>query len=1089
MHHSQEITNAACFFSESPRIVGVHIHPSVEYIVAVLSILRCGEAFLPLDPTWPQERIMSIVSSSRTSLIIGCSVFSSRGKTSRSDVGNWIVDRTGCSVLHLSMGAGPKDNFVQSGLVWPCESRNPRKFCYLMYTSGSTGRPKGVCGTETGLLNRFLWMQAQFPLGGEDILLFKTSISFVDHLQEFLSAILTSTTLIVPLINELKANPSHIVNLIKAYGISRLTCVPTLMRTIIPFGTSPWMPVCKSLKLLVLSGEILFISLWKVLQELLPETTILNMYGSTEVSGDCMYFDCKNLPSILEAESLSSVPIGLPIYNCEIDLVGEKDVPDEGEISVKGACVFWGYFGEPLTANAIKYDANPLHFRTGDFAKRLKSGNFVFLGRKDRTIKVSGQRVALEEVENAMKEHPDVIDAAVTCEKAHGELFFLRSFFVMKTTKKLQKGYASDVDQKHVEELSASIRDNLVKKLPSAMIPRHFFCIEQLPLTSSGKIDYSMLSKSQYMPILNRIEYKKSISSGAHLQLIKEAFRDALLVEEISENDDFFLMGGNSISAAHAAHKLAIDMRLLYAFPTPLKLLHCVLHQENLHESSISHSPAVKRAKVLDDTLPQFDRSKELPGELLLEDNGKGTLDICRQLDANKKMSHLEQHDNSLFSVGSVTVHSSLLPASHGMESLYGHTDVWITDMCLPFGYSLSRCNQIMTSGEREVNNAHQVCPLIKIPRCTKGCLQEQWKVLLKSCVDASPLVVYKDGTITLYIGSHSHIFLCIDAVSGFMRWEVKLEGRIECSAAITGDFTHVVVGCYKGKIYFLNSMTGNISWTFQADGEVKMQPVLDKCRNLMWCGSHDHCLYALDYVKRCCIYKISCGGSIYGSPSIDLVQNMIYVASTSGRVIGTSIKGVPFEVIWSYESGKPIFGSLAMNSVSRNVICCLVDGDVLALDSGGHVIWKVTVGGPIFAGACMSSALPSQVLICSRNGSVYSLDAEGGDILWEYQIGDPITASAYVDEHSFIETDPSDPCDRLASICSSSGRIHVLRINPNAKQERAQHGEVPQNRMVQAFAVTDLDGDIFSSPVMIGGRIFVGCRDDYVHCINVVTL
>uniref|UniRef100_A0A453QE99 Uncharacterized protein n=1 Tax=Aegilops tauschii subsp. strangulata TaxID=200361 RepID=A0A453QE99_AEGTS len=116
-----------------------------------------------------------------------------------------------------------------------------------------------------------------------------------------------------------------------------------------------------------------------------------------------------------------------------------------------------------------------------------------------------------------------------------------------------------------------------------------------------------------------------------------------------------------------------------------------------------------------------------------------------------------------------------------------------------------------------------------------RGYLQELWNIPLDSCVDASPLLVLNNGMINIFIGSHSHLFLCIDGCNGSVRWSVKLEGRVECSAAITGDFSEVVVGCYKGKIYFHDMLTGKLSWTVQTDGEVKMQPVVDRTRSLIW--------------------------------------------------------------------------------------------------------------------------------------------------------------------------------------------------------------------------------------------------------------
>lgn len=134
----------------TPRILGIYMVPSVEYIIAVFSVLRCGEAFLPLDPSWPKERILSIVSSSKADFIIGR--LSSVDSRSCHDLGkaHWLVDCSTCPVLFVSVEDNLRHHFGSSNLLWPCENERLRQFCYLMYTSGSTGKPKGVCGTESG---------------------------------------------------------------------------------------------------------------------------------------------------------------------------------------------------------------------------------------------------------------------------------------------------------------------------------------------------------------------------------------------------------------------------------------------------------------------------------------------------------------------------------------------------------------------------------------------------------------------------------------------------------------------------------------------------------------------------------------------------------------------------------------------------------------------------------------------------------------------------------------------------------------------------------------------------------------------------
>ncbi|KAK4397163.1 putative acyl-activating enzyme 19 [Sesamum angolense] len=744
------------------------MEPSVEYIVAVLSVLRCGEAFMPLDPTWPKSRILSLLSSSKADLVIGIESPIEGNCCHKLDTLQWLIDDVTCPVLPVSVKENIKEQSHPLLMAWPCESESPRSFCYLMYTSGSSGNPKGVCGTEIGLLNRFLWMQEAYPLHDGDVVLFKTAISFIDHMQEFLGAVLTTCTLVIPPFNQLKENIFYVVDFLQGYFINRLVAVPSLMRAIIPSLQSPSSVVIQdSLKLLVLSGEVLHLSLCKMLLKLLPQTLILNLYGSTEV------------------------------------------------------------------------------------------------------------------------------------------------------------------------------------------------------------------------------------------------FSDALMAEKVSNDDDFFMMGGNSISAAYVSFKLGIHMKLLYTFPTPLSL--------QMALSSTSSAIGTDGHLRMDLRWPEemlLSRESRIP-------NFQGSKPHRRffRADSNRDISN---HPKKL-KTESYTYEGPLQEQSP--------TDTLWTPSAMHTECSFTRCNKSMHGGLcTEKYSCDTVWSNI-IQRDGKGFMRELWKVEMDSCVDASPLLVFKGSALYVFIGSHSRKFVCVDGKSGVVQWETKLEGRVECSAAILDDFSQLDV-----------TRESFISFTFQMAASAGVSKLMVRC------GSYDQNLYAIDYKSYCCVYKLPCGGSIFGSPVINEI--------------------LPFKKLWEQDMGAPIFGSLSISYPDGNIICCLVDGTVLVLNTCGSIVWKVRTDGPIFAGPCTSQALPSQ-------GT--------GNLIWKHAIGHPITSSAYVDENTQVLSNGSILSDRLICVCDSSGGIHVLTVDSNAIGGSKQN----MRDIVQEFARLDLEGDIFSSPVMIGGRVFVGCRDDHVYCIK----
>lgn len=215
------------------------------------------------------------------------------------------------------------------------------------------------------------------------------------------------------------------------------------------------------------------------------------------------------------------------------------------------------------------------------------------------------------------------------------------------------------------------------------------------------------------------------------------------MVEEVADDDDFFLMGGNSISAAHLSHDLGVDMRMLYCFPSPSKLYGTLLERKDLDVLNDA-----KWEMNLEKGKRNMFHAVDTPNPAKVESEGR----LLRALRGeNKNHDIISKH---------LKLDSRVSLILEGLRSTNGFS--WNSNS-IPMSCSFSRCNKVMYEGEYRVNDAH-LATCAEVPRSRTVLMEELWKVSMGSCVDASPLIVFKGLDIFLFIGSHSHEFMCVDA-------------------------------------------------------------------------------------------------------------------------------------------------------------------------------------------------------------------------------------------------------------------------------------------------------------------------------------
>ncbi|MFN6559109.1 MAG: non-ribosomal peptide synthetase [Nostoc sp. ChiSLP01] len=571
VHQSEELTyrqlnhrvNQLAYYLQKQGVtketlVALCLERTIDMVVGILAILKAGGAYIPLDPSYPVERLNFMLSDSQASVLISQQEILEKLSLSSA--------KTVCLDIH-------KNEITQESSENPINISSSDNLAYVIYTSGTTGTPKGVLGTHRGTVNGLHWLWKTYPFTQGEVCCQKTAISFVDSVWEIFAPLLRGIPTVI-IKNETLLDPQLFIEALAHHKVTRIILVPSLLRLLLD-NYSHLIKKLSELKLWITSGEALSVKLAQTFQELIPFAKLINLYGSSEVSANATYYDTSLLP-----EQASSVFIGRPIDNTQVYVLNRNLQPTPlgvvGELYVGGDGLARGYLHR-LELTQERFIDNPFItgtklYKTGDLVRYLKDGNLEYFGRYDEQVKIRGFRVELGEIATILAQHPNVQECVVIASDDAQENQRLIAYIV--TDK---------------QDIAVQILPDLEQKLPNYMLPSSFVVLDALPLTPNGKVDKLSLTTDEVIRP-NITQSFLAPRNFTELSLVK-LWENLLNTNPIGVKDNFFDLGGHSFLAvrlmAQIQDKFGHNLTLSTLFENPtIEKLAIIVSQPSRHSSN-----------------------------------------------------------------------------------------------------------------------------------------------------------------------------------------------------------------------------------------------------------------------------------------------------------------------------------------------------------------------------------------------------------------------------------------------------------------------------------------------------------------------